>query len=397
MTRARERAHAILSASGAHRWLVCPPSALLEQQFPDTQSEAAAEGTLAHEIAEGKLRNYFQPEVFTRQKLTGLLKKWRKAPLWADEMAGYTEEYLDYVKAASMKFTSVPYAAVEKRVDFSFCVPDGFGTADCILIGGGVLHIIDFKYGKQVPVSAEKNPQMMLYALGAWESYRMLYPIQQIRLSIVQPRIPDGISEWELSLEELSRFAGYAAKQAALAIQGEGEYKPDKETCRFCRAKTQCRARAEENVRQAFQIGKKPPLITAEEVGRYLLQGADVAAWLSDLQDWALAECLAGNAIPGWKAVEGRGSRVWADVEQAFQQIMGHGIPEAVLWKREPLYLDQDDKELFKKELAAYVGYQIIKKPGKPTLLPETDKRAAITNRVRAEEAFAEKGKERAE
>lgn len=397
MTGAGERAHAVLSASGAHRWLACPPSALLEQQFPNTESKAAAEGTLAHELAEGKLQNYFQPAAFTRQKLTGLLKKCKKDPLWADEMAGYTEEYLDYVKAAAMKFVSAPYAAVEKRVDFSFCVPDGFGTADCILIGGGILHIIDFKYGVNVPVSAEKNPQMMLYALGAWESYRMLYPIQQIRLSIVQPRISDGISEWELSIEELSHFAEYAAKQAALAIRGEGEYKPDKETCRFCRAKAQCRARAEENVRLAFQIGKKPPLITAEEAGRYLLQGVDVAAWLSDLQDWALSECLSGNAVPGWKAVEGGGSRVWADVEQAFQQIMGHGIPEAVLWKREPLSVAQAEKELGKKELAAYAGDQILKKPGKPALVPETDKRVAITSRVKAAEAFAEKGEERSE
>ena len=169
------RAHALLSASGARRWLSCTPSALLEAQFPDTASEAAREGTLAHELAELKLRNYFFTVDFGKQKFTRAVNKLKKEALWQDEMMDYTEEYLDYVKTAALGFESLPYAAVEKRVDFGSYVPDGFGTADCILIGSGILKVIDFKYGKSPEgrVEAEGNPQMALYALGAYEAYKL--------------------------------------------------------------------------------------------------------------------------------------------------------------------------------------------------------------------------------
>ena len=259
------------------------------------------------------------------------------------------------------------------------------------MVQGETLHVIDFKYGKGVPVSAESNPQMMLYALGAYESYRMLYPIKKIKLSIVQPRLPDDISEWGCSIEELLRFGESVKERAALALDGSGEFNPGGKQCRFCRAKAQCRARAEENVRLAFMTDTKPPLLNNEEIGQYLLQGEDVARWLKDVQEYALAECLAGKEIPGWKAVEGKGSRNWTDMDAAFEKLEKSGvIAEEMLWERKPLTLAQVEKEVGKKDFADAVGEFIVKKPGKPALVKESDKREAITNKVTAEEAFKE-------
>lgn len=390
-----KRAHALLSASGAHRWLACTPSARLEEGFPDSGSAAAAEGTLAHELAELKLRNYFQTVDFGKTKFTRAVNKLKKHELWQDEMDGYTDEYLDQVKTAAMSFQSVPAVRIEEQVRFEDYVPDGFGTADCILIGGGTLHIIDFKYGKSPDgrVSAEGNPQLSLYALGAYASYGWLYPIEKIKLTIVQPRLPDGISEWECPLSELLAFGQYVKERAELAVKGEGEYRPSEKTCRYCRAKSRCRARADENVRLAFLAGKKPSLLTNEEVGQYLTQGEDVAKWLKDIQEYALAECLAGKEIPGWKAVEGRGSRDWTDMDTAFKALTDSGIEEAMLWERKPLTLAQIEKVVGKKEFDSCVGDYVVKKPGKPTLARESDKREAISNRITAQEAFKEEMK----
>lgn len=383
------RAHALLSASSAHRWLACTPSARLEEQFPDTTSEAAREGTLAHELAELKLRHYFRTTDFTRAKFTRAANKLKKQELWQDEMDGWTEEYLDFMKSAALAYHSEPHVDIERRVDFSAYVPEGFGTADCILISGGQLHVIDFKYGKGVPVSAEKNPQLMLYALGAFEAYKIIYPVNTVRLSIVQPRLSDGASDWMCTLDELLEFGAYVKERAALAIKGEGEYAPSESACRFCRAKAHCRARADWNVRLAFQVGKKPPLISNAEMGEYLRQGEDVARWLSDLKDLALAECLAGREVPGWKAVEGRSQRAFTDMDAAFAALKEGGIAEEVLWERKPLTLAQVEKTVGKKTFTELVGPMVVKQPGKPALAPESDKREAITNQVSAEEAFS--------
>lgn len=385
-----DRAHALLSASHAYQWLACTPSVRLEEQFPDTTSEAAEEGTLAHELAELKLRNYFQTMDFGKTKFTRAVNKLKKEKLWNDEMVGYTDEYLDYVKSVAMGFKNMPSVIIEKRVDFSAYVPDGFGTADCILIGGGVIHVIDFKYGKGVPVSAEGNPQLALYALGAYEAYKILYPIERAEFHIVQPRVADGISQWGCPASELLAFGNYARQRAELAVKGEGDFHPDEKTCRFCRAKGKCRARADENVKLAFAVGKKPPLISNEEMGEYLKQGSDVAKWLGDLQECALKECLAGKDVPGWKAVEGRGSRDWTDMDEAFSRLQEKGFQEAVLYERRPLSLAQVEKIVGKKDFAEFVGEFVVKNPGKPALVPAADKRPAITNKVTAEEAFKE-------
>lgn len=386
-----ERDHSFLSASGAHRWLACTPSAMLEKDFPDTTSESAREGTLAHELAELKVRNYFYSVEFGKRKLTAAIKKLKEQELWQDEMMGHTDTYLDVIKTLALGLPSKPYVAIEKRVDFSTYVPDGFGTADCILLQGYTLHVIDFKYGKGIPVSAEENPQMKLYALGAYETYKILYPIKNIHLVIVQPRLPDGTSEWSCDIDHLLRFGEYVKARAELAIKGEGPFSPGEKQCRFCRARAKCRARAEENVRLAFAVGKKPPLISNEEVGKYLQMGEDVAKWLKDLQEYALSECLAGKDIPGWKAVEGRGAREWTDMDAAFEKLVSDGVVEGpLLWEKKPLTLAQVEKLVGVKEFKNAVGDLVVKAPGKPTLVKESDKREAITNKMTAEKAFKE-------
>lgn len=385
-----ERAHALLSASGAHRWLVCTPSAKLEEGFPDTTSEAAREGTLAHELAELKARHYFYTPDFGKKKYTTRANKLKKEDLWKDEMERYTDEYLDYLKVTALNLNTAPYVAIEQKLDLGNWIPEGFGTADCVMVYGNTVHVFDFKYGKGVQVDAEQNPQMMLYALGAYAAYKMLYPIEQICMTIVQPRI-DHVSEWTCTLEELLSFGEKVKEKAALAIEGKGEYHPDEKACRFCRAKAQCRARSDFNVKKAFNIGEMPPLISAEEAGKSLQELQDVVKYQKDLQEWALSECLAGKDVPGWKAVEGRSVRDWSDMDAAFDKLIESEMTmEEMLYEKKPLTLAQVEKLIGKKDFQDTVGEFVVKKSGKPTLVKESDKREAITNIVTAEEAFKE-------
>ncbi|SDF31505.1 DUF2800 domain-containing protein [Eubacterium pyruvativorans] len=382
----QDRAHALLSASGAHRWMHCTPSARLEAQFPDSSSEAAKEGTLAHEIAEAKTLNYFNPEEYNKEWLNKRLAELKVGELYSPEMDGFTDAYRDYCRASALEWENAPHVGVEQKLDLSTFVPGGFGTADCIMIGDQKLRVIDLKYGKGVPVEAEANPQLMLYALGAYEHYKMLYDIQEVEISIFQPRI-DNTSSWKMHLSTLLDFGGVVRERAALAIKGKGDATPGN-WCRFCRARAQCRARAEKNVAFAFKSHDSPELMTLDEIGGYLERGEDVARWLKDLQEYALSQCLAGHEVAGWKAVEGRGSRDWTDQEKAFRRLEEHGIDEAMLYERKPLSLAQTEKLVGKKDFADTVGDLVVKKPGKPTLVPESDKRTAITNVTTAAEAF---------
>ena len=212
-------------------------------------------------------------------------------------------------------------------------------------------------------------------------------------MSIVQPRLVDGISEWECSLEELLAFGEKVKKRADLAIHGSGDFAPGVKTCKYCRARGRCRARAEKNVELAFMTGTDPALLTDEQMGEYLKKGQDVAKWLKDVEDAALKACLSGKEIPGWKAVAGRSVREWTDMDAAFAKLESDGIQSEVLWERKPLTLAQVEKVVGKKEFAESVGEFITKKQGKPALVEESDKRPAITNTVSAAEAFKEEKK----
>lgn len=385
-----ERKHALLSASSASRWLICTPSARLEEQFPDTESDYAKEGSLAHEICELKVRQNFvkkQSASTYKKKLKALQEK----ELYQKEMDSYTDKYLDYVSEIVHSFNSPPYLAVEKRLDYSHVVPEGFGTGDCILIGGDTMHVIDFKYGKGVAVKAEGNPQMKLYAVGALKEYGILYSIEKIMLHIVQPRI-DHNNSGLIYKEELESWLNAVVKPGAQqAWNGEGKFKPGEETCRFCKARATCRARSEMNLELAKEEFKKPPLISAEEVGVILKQAKDLEKWATDLEGWALAEVLKGGTVPGWKAVEGTSRRKFADQDKAFQILSCSGIvEEEMLYVRKPHTLAEIEKLLGKKEFRELLADQVVEPPGKPTLAPEEDKREAITLKTSAEEDFKE-------
>ena len=381
----KDRAHAILSPSSAHRWMTCTPSALLETQFPDTTSSAAAEGTLAHEMCEIKARQKFFQKTdlgyMAKNVATRKLNELRKNELFQDEMEGFTDDYVEILDAKAVSFESAPYIELETKLDLTDWIPDGWGTADCIMISGHTLLVADFKYGKGVRVSAEHNPQMQIYALGAWKKFSLIYDIRTVVMMIIQPRLSADPDVWEESINDLLDFGESVQGLAQMAIKGEGEYVPGEEQCRFCRARETCRARADYNISVAFgHTGQMPPLITDQEVGEYLKRGADVAKWLKDLQDYALRSCLDGKEIPGFKAVEGRGSRDWTDQDAAFKALQGSGVPEAMLYERKPLTLAAIEKVVGKKAFTEAVGQFVMKNPGKPTLVPETDKRPAITS-----------------
>ena len=378
--------HALLSPSSASRWIHCPPSALLNAEAGDRDTVFTREGTLAHAVAELKARKYFIG--MGPQKYGAALRKFKADELWQDEMDGHTDAYLDALKDIAATFADTPYVALEQRVDFSEYVPDGFGTADCIMIGGEVLHIVDFKYGKGVDVSAEDNPQLKLYAVGAILQYMAFYDIFTVRMTIVQPRIKREPDTWEMPARDLLRWAEDVVKPAAkLAAAGEGEY-AEGEWCRFCAIRGSCRARAEANLEAARLDFRKPPELSDTEVGEALTMGRRLKAWLSDLEEYALTACLDGREIAGWKAVAGRSVRAWTDADAAFTAARAAGVPEEMLYERKPVTLAALEKIMGKKAFGEALGGYVVTPPGKPTLATSEDRRQAITNRATVEEDF---------
>lgn len=379
--------HALLSASSAHRWLHCTGSPLLEKEFPDTTSVYAQEGTLAHELCELKLKKY--TTVMPKGTYTRAHNKIMKSELWQNEMEGTSEAYLEYVKEIMLACEIAPAVLIEKRVDFSRYVPEGFGTADCLMLAGDTLHVIDYKHGKGVVVDAAHNPQMMLYALGAMDELSLLYRFKSVHIVIVQPRV-NNISEFTMTADELRDWGETAVKpKAEAAMSGNGEFEAG-DWCRFCRAKQQCKTRYESNDSLYPELSAQhdPRLITLAELGEYLRRGRDMAAWLEDMREYALSESLAGAEVPGWKAVEGRGSRAFTDTDDAVDTLIRNGIDESVLYERRVLTLAQMEKAIGKKTFGEIVGNLVVKNPGKPTLVEESDKRPKITNQPTAADVF---------
>lgn len=382
-----EREHAILSASSAHRWLKCAPSARIEETLPDTESESAKEGTLAHAIAELKLRN-LAVEPMTKRSFNAKMKKLQAEPFYQKEMDRYTDEYIDYIREIMLQYKTAPFVRAEMKVDFSKYVPEGFGTADCVLIAGKEMHIVDFKYGKNVAVSAMDNPQLKLYALGAMEEFALFYDIHHVYMHIFQPRAYEEVETKSFMLAKHLQEWGEGIKdKVAAAYEGTGDQVVG-DHCRFCRAKAICRKQADTNLALARHDFKEPPILNNYEVADILLEAQHLASWVEKLQAWALSQLLAGSEVPGWKAVEGRGTRGWSDQEKAFQAIMDGGIPKTMLYENKPLTVAALEKEIGKKELYALAGGMIIKTAGKPALAQESDKRQAITNKTSAQEDF---------
>lgn len=382
--------HAILSPSSAERWIHCPPSAVINAEAPQHDTVFTREGTLAHAVAELKARKHFL--CLGPQKYAAALKKLKKDELWQDEMDGYTDDYLDALKDIWSGYDNPPHVALEVRVDFSEYVPEGYGTADCLMVGTvnnvTTLNVIDFKYGRGVDVSAEGNPQMMLYALGALLDYDPIYEIQDVRVTIVQPRIKREPDTWMLPVDRLWTWAEDVVKPAAaLAAKGEGDY-AEGEWCRWCAIRGSCRARAEANL-QATRLDFKPPAqLTDSEVGEALELGARLNAWLNDVIEYALGACLDGREIPGYKAVEGRSVRAWTDADAAFTAARAAGVPEEMLYERKPVTLAALEKIMGKKAFGEAMGEYVTTPPGKPTLARADDRRRAITKQTTAEEDF---------
>lgn len=393
--------HALLGASSAHRWLNCPGSARLTEHMPDPTSPYAEAGRLAHEIAELKARQYFI-EILPKRSYNAKLKKLRESEHYERGMDGATDGYLEHLKARAMSYPTAPTVALEVQVDFSDVVPEGFGTADCIMIGFGRLDVVDYKNGSGVIVEAENNPQMMLYAWGALRYFRPIFgdSTETVHMSIVQPNA-GGVREWETTVAELTEWAMHRVKPVAQhAYDGVQDFCAG-DWCQFCKAKATCTERAKamfdveplsatnampasawESAASKFIAeggsiqGTPPPLLTDDKIGDILTRARDVAAWLKDLEGYALKATLEGRPIAGWKAVEGRGSREWnGGCDAAFEQLQSRGVAEAMLYERKPVSVAGLEKALGKKAFAETAEGLWSKTPGKPTLVPEGDKR----------------------
>ncbi len=384
--------HAMLGASGAHRWLNCTPSAKWESTFPESpSSEAAEEGTLAHAIAEEHLTRLLAgKKVATSAKL-------KKHPLYKPAMEEHVDVYTDYVlehyneaKAA----TKDALLLLEERVDYTRYVPEGFGTSDAVLIADGMLEIFDLKYGKGVPVEAENNPQTRLYALGALESYLPLYDITRVRMHIIQPRL-DSITSEEMAVQDLLAWGNdYVAPRAALASAGKGEHVPG-EHCRWCKCKHVCRAFAEQQLdiaRMRFTTSepieeRKPEALSMEEIADILSRVDELTRWAKSVKDWALDQAVNHSVVfPGWKIVEGRSNRVITDESAAIDLLDRAGFTTDRVTKLRGL--TELEEIVGKKTLPKLLGELIIKPAGKPVLAKESDKRVALSSAAAAAAVF---------
>lgn len=378
--------HALLGPSGAHRWLVCNKAPRLEETLPEKTSIYAEAGRVAHEIAELKLRKWGIEPMGTRS-YNSKLKKLQKDPNYDDGMLDSTEFYLDYIKEYCNGLKEKPSIQAEIEVNYSEYVPEGFGTSDCIIIGDGILHVIDYKNGQGVVVSAEDNPQMKLYALGAYLLNRMFFVIENVKMSIVQPNVTKEVSTWECSVKDLLEWANSIKEPALKAWNNEGEFKPG-EHCKFCRAKAQCRANANYQLETEGFINMTPPLITMEEAGDILKRTRQLKDYVTSLEKYVLEQCLEGVFIPGWKAVEGRSNRTFSDLDAAFNKAKELGVAEELLYEKKPITLTQLEKVLGNEVFNNNLNQFVIKPAGSPTLVEESDKRHAISNKTTAVEDF---------
>lgn len=384
--------HAKLSASGSKRWLTCTPSAKLEELFPDDGhgSVYAAEGTAAHALAELKLQ--YETRKINKSTFTRRFNKFKREnefynTSFDEAVDDYVNQVLEIIGGHGDQVTDV---LLEQRVDFSTWVPDAFGTSDVIIMAEPTLHICDLKFGKGVPVSAEKNPQAMLYALGAYYEFGLAYEFEEVEMTIIQPRL-NATSTYKLPLPELLDWAeNYVKPRAKMAMNGEGEFRPTEDACRFCRAKAVCKARAEKNLEIAKYEFEEANLLSKEDVADILAQASEIKKWLESVQDYALTQVRDhGGKIPGYKLVEGRSNRIIEDKEQAASILQGAGFTE-IFKPQELLTLTALEKMVGRKEFNGLLKDFIIKPTGKATLVTEDDKRPEMNSTASALADFKE-------
>lgn len=360
--------HAILPSSSSYRWLNCNPSARLEQQFDNVPSPAAQEGTAAHALCEHKLKR--------------LLKMRSKRPVSefdSDEMEECTDAYVAFIAEQyelAKQICKDPIVLIEQHLDMTKWVPEGFGTGDCIVVADERLHIVDFKYGTGVLVEAQNNSQMMLYALGALNIFDSLYDIKEVSMTIFQPR-RENVSTWTIPVSELLKWGEEILKpKAKMAFDGEGDYVPG-DWCLFCRAANRCKARARENLRLAQYEFKNAPLLEDDEIADILKQLPELEKWASEIQAYASDAAINhGKQWPGFKVIAGRSNRKYKDERNAAIRAEEFGYKD--IWKKSLIPLTEMEKLMGKAKFKEIMSDLIYKPPGKPVLVPYTDKRKAI-------------------
>lgn len=364
------KAHAILSASSSHRWLNCPPSARLCETYEDKGSDYAAEGTDAHSLCEYKLRKALgMGAVDPSEHLT-----WYSEEM-EDCANGYAAYILELVEAAK-KTCADPVVLIEQRVDFSRWVEQGFGTSDAIIISDGTLHVVGYKHGLGVLVDADNNPQMMCYALGALELFDAIYDIDTVAMTVYQPR-RQNVSTFEMSKDDLYRWAEEVLKPTAeLAFAGDGNFLCG-EWCGFCKAKHECRARAEANLMLAQYDFKLPPLLEDTEIEVILSRADQLVSWINDIKEYALQQAISGKEWTGFKLVEGRSNRRYTDEAAVTQAVTNAGFDP---YERKLLGITAMQKLLGKSRFDELLSPYIEKPQRKPTLVPEGDKRPVMNN-----------------
>lgn len=387
-----KRAHAVLSASGASRWMNCTPSAQLEAKYGvKTNSEYAAEGTLAHELAELLLTSFLKKQEPSAKQIAAI----ENNPLYTPDMPDYVAQYVEYCQGEYTellnRYPLDTEMRIEAKLDLSRYVPESFGTADCIVVGGDTMEVIDLKYGKGVVVYADDNPQLKLYALGAYDLLGMLYDIKMVRLTIVQPRL-DSISSWELPLDDLLDWAENELREKAhLAYTGQGEPTIGA-WCKFCSVKARCTALYQESLDVAENdFGDDPRVMTDEQVSDILSRSDTILDFLSAVKDYALAQALEGKSWPDFKLVEGRSVRKFGADDSIIAAVLEESFPDV---PREEFYTSKIkgitdlEKLLGKKKFAEMLGDYIVKPAGKPTLVSAADKRPAIDSLEQAKLDF---------
>ena len=370
--------HALLSASSSHRWLNCPPSARLCEKYEDTGSEYAQEGTDAHSLCEYKLKQALGMDAADpTENLSFYNEEMEQCAL---DYAAYVLELVEDAK----KSCKDPVVLIEQRLDFSRFVKDGFGTGDCVIIADGTLDIVDYKHGKGVEVSAIENPQMMLYALGALRQFDHLYDIAQVAMSIYQPR-RENVSTWTISVEQLMEWAEHTLKpKAEMAYQGEGDYVPGP-WCTFCKAAVKCRARAEAKLQLAKYEFAMPPLLTDAEIEDILSRLPGLTKWAGEIEAYAQDAAIHhGKVWHGFKLVESRTNRKYTDEEAVIRAANAAGYHD--IFKKSLIPITEMEKLMGKKTFVEVLGGLVEKPKGRPTLVPVSDRRPAITTMDAAQE-----------
>ena len=364
--------HALLSPSSAHKWMVCTPSAKFEARYPDKESVYEAEGTKAHAlcacllILASRAMTLYVAEKIIDYRLSKLDESFDEE--MKEAARGYAMFVLtDYFERKEK--VGEARLEVEVLLDLGEFIPEGFGTSDAVIISGNTLHVIDFKYGKGVRVEAENNPQMLIYAVGAYSFYNAIYDVDEVLTSIYQPRI-NNISTASMTGAELMAFAENLKGIAEKASKGKGEFVPG-DHCRFCRARQHCKALAgwAEELRSNLDANELQP----HDIQMILLRSDAIKSWLSAVEDYALESAMAGNAIPGFKIVEGRSVRKYSDENKVAEVLESNGFMD--IWKKSLKTITEMEKMITKKTFATLLSGLIIKPSGKPTLVPENDPR----------------------